>query len=218
MEKEKSHFEQVAERATEYVKTNMELGELKAMEYGSNAFAAIMGKIILLMLGFCCLIFISLGLAVFISTVTGNPWLGYACISGVYVLVFIFAYANRHKWIHNALADAFVDQFNRSNDKHPTDVRDLKHLLSEVQSRKMAQETALKSAAQELGESLKPEAILLTMASRVLNRYMDRKEEKAEKEEHSKSSFKEPLINLATQFASEGLGKLVDVLRKKVFK
>ncbi|MFI5148164.1 MAG: hypothetical protein ACHQRM_00410 [Bacteroidia bacterium] len=221
MEKEKSHFENVAEKATDFLKTNLDLGELKAMEYGSNAFGAIMGKVILLMLGFCCLIFLSLGLAVFISSVSGNPWLGYACVSGFYLLVFLLVYANRHKWLHNSLADAFVGQFNKNSDKHPADVRDLKHLLTETQSRKTAQEQALKSSVDELANSLKPETILLSMASRVLNHYMDRKEEKEEKkekEEHTKSSFKEPLINLAAQFASEGLGKLVDFLRKKVFK
>ncbi len=217
METEKSPFENVAEKATEYLKTNLELGELKAMEYGSNAFAAVMGKMILLLFGFCCLIFGSLALAVFISSATGHAWLGYLSVSGLYLLLLFVFYANREKWLHSSLANAFIAQFTKSNDKHPANLPDLQHIITESQARKVSQEAALKESVSNLADSLKPEHILLAMASKILNRYMDRKEEKEEKEEKKKSSITEPLLQFASQFTSEAVSKGIDMLRKKFF-
>jgi hypothetical protein len=116
MESPKSHLEDVAGKAQDYLDTRLELGRLKAMEYGALAFAAILGKLIVLMLCFCCLVFASLALAIYISVVTRNIWLGCLIVSGLYLLLFLIVRFNRKRLLDSPLANAFILQFHKTHD------------------------------------------------------------------------------------------------------
>jgi hypothetical protein len=116
MENEKSPLEDVAEKATDYLNTHLELAQLKAMEYGALAFAALIGKMMLILICFCCLIFASLALAVCISVYSCNPWLGCLVVSGLYFLLFLILRFNRKRMLQLPLANIFIRQFSKKNE------------------------------------------------------------------------------------------------------
>jgi hypothetical protein len=116
MEHEKSPLEDVAEKTKDYLNTHIELAELKAMEYGALAFAAMVGKMILLMICFCCLLFSSIALAVYISVYFCNPWLGCLIVAGLYLFAFLVLRFNRKKMLSLPLANVFIKQFSKTND------------------------------------------------------------------------------------------------------
>jgi Putative Actinobacterial Holin-X, holin superfamily III len=116
MEEDKSHFTDVAEKATEYMNTRLELGRMKAMEYGALAFAAVMSKFIVLLICFCCLIFASLALAIYISFVSANIWLGCLVVAALYFLLFLIVYFNRKRLLDSPLANGFIRHLNKPHD------------------------------------------------------------------------------------------------------
>ncbi len=117
MEQEKTELEDLSEKATIYLNTRLELGQLKAMEYGALTFAAVLGKMVILMVFFCCLIFSSLALAIYLSVCTRNPWLGSLLVAGFYLIVFVLVYVNRRRILHLPFANMFIRQITGSHEK-----------------------------------------------------------------------------------------------------
>jgi hypothetical protein len=113
MEHEKSHLADVTEKAKDYLNTQLELGQLKALEFGALSFSALLGKLILLLICFCFLMFASLALAVYISVSYRNPWLGYLIVALLYFILFLVVYFNRKKLLDSPLANIFIRSFTK---------------------------------------------------------------------------------------------------------
>jgi hypothetical protein len=116
MEQKTSPLESVAEKANDYLNTRLELGRLKALEYGALAFSAILGKLIILMVCFCILIFASLALAIYLSITLRNAWIGCLIVAGLYLLLFFVIYFNRKKLLDHPLANLFIRQITGNHE------------------------------------------------------------------------------------------------------
>ncbi len=116
MQPEKTHLEDVADKAHEYLNTRLDIGKLKAMEYGAVAFAAVLGRLILLMIGFCALIFASIALAIYLSVITRNVWMGCLIVSGLYLLLILILKLNKKRLLDTPLANIFILQFHKKDE------------------------------------------------------------------------------------------------------
>jgi hypothetical protein len=221
MEQERTHLQDVAQKANDYLNTKLELTELKAIEYGSITFGAILSKLILIVVGFLCLIFISLGIALFISVYSGNSWLGYLVVASFYLLAFIILYFNRGKWLSDHFSNAFIKRFEIKKENGMESLKELQARISVSQAQSKLEQAILHDSIGNFAESMKPENIILNMLGKMVNRFFNKKEKEAEEKQDSEekqSEFKESLLQILTKLASQALTKGVDVLSKKVFK
>jgi hypothetical protein len=97
--------------------------------------------------------------------------------------------------------------------KPPTSLNELQSRIQELDQQKDIQEAALRSSVHTLGESLRPENILLFMFGKLVSKWVDKTREKEEKQNHMKDS----ILGFAKRFASEAFEKGVDALAKKMF-
>jgi hypothetical protein len=95
----------------------------------------------------------------------------------------------------------------------PKNFHELQLQIRELKNRKEVQELALRASVHILGESLKPENILLRMAGKFVSKWFKTSGES----EENKSDLKESILEMAKRFASETIAKGLDALAKKIF-
>lgn len=108
----KEHFTKLSEETKAYVESRIELFRLEAMEHSSNLLSYMMG--VLLLAAVLLLFLISLGffLSVLISDLIGNPWSGYAIVSGIYLLCLLLFYGKFKSLIHRPIQNVLIRQMD----------------------------------------------------------------------------------------------------------
>lgn len=92
---DKSKIEQIYERVEQYVLTSVELYKLKALQKVAEVATSLITSFLLAIFGLLFLLFVSIGLAVYLGEVMGRIHYGFMIVAGIYLLFSIIVYILR---------------------------------------------------------------------------------------------------------------------------
>jgi ABC-type uncharacterized transport system fused permease/ATPase subunit len=99
MEDNKKLLESLVERATDYGKTSFELVKLQAVDKTSEVVSSVIPHTVVLILFSSFMLFLNLGIALWIGEILGKIFYGFFIVAAFYVLTGIII----HLFIHKAL-------------------------------------------------------------------------------------------------------------------
>jgi hypothetical protein len=107
---DKNLFESLLERASEYGKTSYELVKLKAVDKTSDLVSSFLPRTLVFILIASFLLFLNLGLALWLGEVLGKVYYGFFVVAGFYVIAGIVIYFFMHKWLKRLVSDYLIKQ------------------------------------------------------------------------------------------------------------
>jgi hypothetical protein len=99
----------LTDQVKDYVQTRIEIAKLSAVKTGSKAASNAALYIVLAVIGFFFLMFISLGAAIAIGYAMDSWFGGFFIISGFYLMVGIICYAFRSRLIVGPVSNAVIN-------------------------------------------------------------------------------------------------------------
>ena len=103
-------IESLFHNAAGYIDTNIELLKLKAVDKSSDAFAAIIYKLVVFILLFSVLIFAGVGLALWLGDLLGKTYYGFFIVAGVCIVACILFYIFRNEWLKKPFSNTFIKE------------------------------------------------------------------------------------------------------------
>lgn len=118
MEEEKqSFFSAAQEDVSNYVNDRILLMKLQAAEKSARVTAMLTSVLLIAMLGFFVLLFISIMLGYFFAEKTGSLFYGFGIVTGIYILLLVILLAVRKKKLEKFVANTMIKVlFDKSND------------------------------------------------------------------------------------------------------
>jgi len=110
MENHNNSVEALFEKTGDYLETRMELLKLQAVNRTSDITSSIISKFILGLVISLIVLLLNTGIAIWIGEITGKIYYGFFIVSGFYIIVAIFMYAFRSKWIKKPVNDMLVNK------------------------------------------------------------------------------------------------------------
>ena len=107
----KDKAEDIFENATEYLESRWNLGVLNASSKAADTISSITSTLIIVMIGTIVLIFMSLSVAWLIGERLNSPALGFFYVGLFYVLVGIFVFIIKDKYIKLPIINSFIKKF-----------------------------------------------------------------------------------------------------------
>ena len=118
MEEEKSKVEELIEHVEEYVNIQTELITLKTTDKIAGMLSSSIVIMILIIIFLIFLIFANLAIAYIISGMIGKPYSGFLIIAGFYLLIGLFLWAGKDKWLKEPILNKIIKQaFKERNEE-----------------------------------------------------------------------------------------------------
>jgi len=111
MEEKETVVESLVENVEKYTATTLELAKLKSVLKTSDALSNIAVSVILMLMTFMTIIFLSVGGAIWIGELIGSLYCGFLIIAGFYALIGLIAYLMRIRMIKNPISSALINHF-----------------------------------------------------------------------------------------------------------
>ena len=108
MEENTKILESLIESATEYGKTSIELVKLKALDKTTDIVSSLIPFSVVIILLITFLLFLNLGIALWLGEILGKPFYGFFAVAGFYILTGIIIHFFLNKWIKCIVGDFFV--------------------------------------------------------------------------------------------------------------
>lgn len=103
-------LETLIEKATDYGITSIELLKLKTLDKTTEVVSSMVPNLVVVILTSIFLLFLNVGLALFIGDLLGKDYLGFLIISSFYILAALFIHFILHERIKKAVGDYFIKQ------------------------------------------------------------------------------------------------------------
>lgn len=110
MEDKANLLESLLEKATDYGKTSFELVKLKAVDKTSDAVSSFVPHSFVFILLASFMLFLNLGLALWLGEILGRIWAGFFAVAAFYALAGIIIHFTLHNWIKRTLRDYIIKQ------------------------------------------------------------------------------------------------------------
>lgn len=107
-DKKPGFFEETEEMVEKYVQDRMLLFKLQATEKAANLVALMVSGIVIGMIGFFILMFLSIMAGYYFAELTGSLFYGFGIITLVYIVLLIVLVVLRKKILHNFVANTVV--------------------------------------------------------------------------------------------------------------
>jgi len=108
MEDNENVLESLLERANDYGKTSYELVKLKALDKASGALSSFVPHSIVFVLIASFLIFLNLGLALWLGDILGKIFYGFFLVAAFYVITGITVHFFMHNWLKRLAGNYFI--------------------------------------------------------------------------------------------------------------
>jgi hypothetical protein len=103
-------IESLFEKAVDYGKTSLRLVKLKTLSKTSDVASTSLSHLVVLIFAFAFMLFLSLGLAIWIGEILGQSYYGFFIVAAVYALIGIFIQLFLHNWLKKVLDNYLIDQ------------------------------------------------------------------------------------------------------------
>ncbi len=108
MEENTNLLESLLERASDYGKTSLELVRLKTLEKSTDVVSSLVPHTIAVVLISSVILFLNLGLALWLGDILGRIFYGFFAVGLFYILAVMVIHFFMHKWIKKVVADYLV--------------------------------------------------------------------------------------------------------------
>jgi hypothetical protein len=108
MEENANIIEELIEKAVDYGKSSLELAKLKALDKISGAVSSLLAFSIVIIVLFTFMLFLNLGLALWIGKILGEIYYGFFVCAGFYGISAILIYFFLQKWIKKQVGNAVI--------------------------------------------------------------------------------------------------------------
>jgi hypothetical protein len=108
MENNTNLFESLLENTAEYGKTSIELAKLKVLDKTADVVSSLIPNTIVLGLITAFILFITMGLAIYLGDILGKMYFGFFVIAAFYGIAGIFIHFIMHKWIKRNVCDSII--------------------------------------------------------------------------------------------------------------
>jgi hypothetical protein len=110
MEDNKKLLESLVERATDYGKTSFELVKLQAVDKTSEVVSSVVPHTVVIILFSSFMLFLNLGLALWLGDILGKIFYGFFIVSAFYVLTGIIIHLFMHKTLKKFIRNYVIQQ------------------------------------------------------------------------------------------------------------
>jgi len=114
MEEKEDFFKESKKAIEEYIEERMLLFKLQSIEKASKLIAVLFTGLLLAILGFFILLFLSIMLGYFFASITGSLYLGFGIVAAFYLILFLVIFKIRktvlEKYIINTVIETFFDK------------------------------------------------------------------------------------------------------------
>lgn len=108
MEDKTNLLESLLESATEYGKTSFELVKLKALDKSTDIVSSFLPNLIVFFLIITFMLFLNLGLALWLGDILGKTFYGFLAVAGFYILASIVIHFFMHNWLKKLAGNYFI--------------------------------------------------------------------------------------------------------------
>jgi hypothetical protein len=108
MEDNPNLLETLLERASEYGKTSIELAKLKTLDKTTDIISSFIPLSVVIILFVSCLLFLNLGLALWLGELLGKTFYGFFMVPAFYGFLGIIIHFFMHKWIKKLVGNYFI--------------------------------------------------------------------------------------------------------------
>lgn len=108
MEDNSKILETLFEKATEYGKTSFELVKLKTLDKTTDLVSSLVPHSVVMFLIGTFLVFLNLGIALWLGDILGKTFYGFFVVAGFYILTGILIHFFLHKWIKKRIGNYFI--------------------------------------------------------------------------------------------------------------
>ncbi|HEY5468932.1 MAG TPA: phage holin family protein [Bacteroidales bacterium] len=110
MEDKAKPLESLLNSATEYGKTSYELFKLKALDKTSNVVSSVVPHSIVLIILSSFMLFLNLGIALWLGEILGKIFYGFLIIAGFYLIIGVIIYFFLYKWLKKLVCNYVIKQ------------------------------------------------------------------------------------------------------------
>ncbi|MCK9411359.1 MAG: hypothetical protein M0Q53_03595 [Prolixibacteraceae bacterium] len=103
-------IESLFEKTVDYGKTSFLLVKLRMLNKTSDVVSSLLAHTVVLIFALSFMLFLSLGLAIWLGEIFGNPFYGFFVVAAFYGLTGIFIHLFLHKWLKKLVSDRFIEQ------------------------------------------------------------------------------------------------------------
>jgi hypothetical protein len=108
MEPESNIINELIEKTVEYGKSSLELAKLKALDKISDVVSSLMAQSVVIAILFSFMLFLNLGLALWIGKILGEIYYGFFVVAGFYCITAILIYFFMLKWIKKCVGNTVI--------------------------------------------------------------------------------------------------------------
>jgi hypothetical protein len=108
MEDNAKLIESLLDKAKEYGITTYELAKLKTIEKTADVVSSFVPFLIVIILLTTCLLFLNLGIALWLGEILGNTFYGFFAVAGFYLLLGLILRFLMFDWVKKVVGDYFV--------------------------------------------------------------------------------------------------------------
>jgi len=105
-----TNIELLYEKAKDYVEINIELVKLYAIDKIAGVASSILSRLVITMGVAMVILFLSIGLSLYLGELLGKDYFGFLVVSGFYLIVTIFISFYRDKIIKAPVANLFIEK------------------------------------------------------------------------------------------------------------
>ena len=98
------------QKAEDYSKTTIELLKLKAIDKSADIVSSFVSQLIVGIILLIFLLFLNVGIALWIGDLTGKSYYGFLIIACAYGLIGLLIYMFRNKWIKTPVSNSLIKQ------------------------------------------------------------------------------------------------------------
>ena len=103
-------IETLLKKISEYGKASYELEKLKAIDKTSDVLSSQLAHAVVIVLFLTFMLFLNLGLAVWLGQILGEIYFGLFAIAGFYAITGFLIHLFMHRWLKRIFGDMFIKQ------------------------------------------------------------------------------------------------------------
>lgn len=108
MENQSDMITPIFERLQEYGKTSYELVKLRTVEKSVRFLSNLASRTVVIFVTGMCLMFLSIGLAIWFGQICGEVYLGFLCVAGFYGLVGVILLFFLRNWMRRKFSNTII--------------------------------------------------------------------------------------------------------------
>ena len=109
-------MEQLLEKIKEYVDTRMKLTKLILVEKGSSILADLVTTVIVVSFLVLAVLFLSIAMGFYLSTLIGNSYAGFFIVALFYFLIALVVYVTKDKYIEKSIVNGVIKKVFKRED------------------------------------------------------------------------------------------------------